>query len=50
MDASAYPPGWYPDPVAGAPPGQHRYWTGKVWTEHVTGATSATPDRGRRWL
>ncbi len=48
MEPSAYPPGWYPDPVAGAPPGQHRYFTGTVWTEHVTSPPGSVPERPRR--
>lgn len=32
---SAASPGWYPDPFV---PGQQRWWSGVVWTEHVDAA------------
>ncbi len=30
-------PGWYQDPLPGAPAGRYRYWSGTRWTEHVAG-------------
>jgi hypothetical protein len=41
VGAAEHPAGWYLDPVPGAPPRQHRYWTGTSWTFHV-----ATPVAG----
>jgi Protein of unknown function (DUF2510) len=35
VEPIAQPPGWYPDPDVAAPVGRHRYWSGRVWTEHV---------------
>jgi Protein of unknown function (DUF2510) len=43
------PPGWYPDPDPAAPDGRYRYWTGRIWTQHV--ASGSQPgSRGRRWV
>jgi hypothetical protein len=36
VEPIAQPPGWYLDPDPRAPRGQHRYWTGTTWTEHVS--------------
>jgi hypothetical protein len=41
VEPIAEPPGWYPDPDPAAPRGRHRYWTGRVWTEHVSMPPSA---------
>ena len=53
MEPSTFPPGWYPDPVAGAPAGQHRYFTGTIWTEHVANPNASAPGtarKRRRWV
>ena len=53
MEPSTFPPGWYPDPVAGAPAGQHRYFTGTIWTEHVANPNASAPvtaRKRRRWV
>lgn len=53
MEPSAYPPGWYLDPVPGAPLGRYRYWTGKTWTEHLAGEAETAPGiakRRHRWV
>lgn len=51
------PPGWYPDPTPGSPAGRHRYWTGKIWTDHTSQATTIpepSPGGGgrgsRKWI
>ena len=41
------PAGWYPDPNpgAGAPAGQQRYWDGSAWTERTTTAPTGPADQ-----
>ena len=41
------PAGWYPDPnpAAGAPAGQQRYWDGSAWTERTTTAPTGPADQ-----
>lgn len=59
MTATEQPPGWYLDPVPGAPDRQYRYWTGTTWTPNVATpgiapaptTWPAAPVRGsRRWI
>jgi hypothetical protein len=40
MSPNAKPAGWYPDPWDGG----HRWWDGKVWTDH-TSAQATPPSR-----